>query len=87
MADCNKPFKYGQIARIKPFLLARARYNTASVALLHIEDVIRIHTDCIVYNKQHDDVLTKFTTFPRLVKEKKTNGLIKWTNFNNYEHL
>ena len=87
LADCNKPFKYGQIARIKPFLLARARYNTASVALLHIEDVIRIHTDCIVYNKQHDGVLTKFTTFPRLVKEKKTNGLIKWTNCNNYEHL
>jgi hypothetical protein len=51
LVDCKQPFKHPKLARLKCFVLARARYNAANIALLHIDNVIRIHTDCIVFNK------------------------------------
>jgi hypothetical protein len=76
VVDTNKPYKYN--IRIKAFLSACARNKTAEVARLHIDDVIRIHTDCIVFNKPHN------MSIPHLVNEDKTTGLIRWVNVNSY---
>jgi hypothetical protein len=59
-------------------LSACARNKTAEVARLHFDDVIRIHTDCIVFNKPH------IMNISHLVAEDKTAGLIRWVNVNTY---
>lgn len=41
----------------------------------YIDSVIRIHTDNVTFNKEHDDVLYESKTF-KLTKEAKTTGLI-----------
>ena len=83
----NKNPYYLSLARLKSFLLARGRYLTAKIALLYLDDVVRIHTDGIVFNKPHDDVMTKYKTFPTLCKEDKTTGQIKWSGVNKYETI
>eukprot|EP01040_Poterioochromonas_malhamensis_P006084 gene6084-6550_t len=79
----KKPYKYN-IARIKPFLLSMGRRITTTVAMLHIDDVIRIHTDNITFSKQHNDVMSKFKTYPELLAEDKTSGFIDWQGVNTY---
>lgn len=86
LVNINKPYKLN-IARSKCFLLSRGRYITGKIALLHIDDLIRIHTDNITFKKQHDDICTKYKTFPKLVSEDKTTGLIKWKNLTTYEKV
>ena len=86
LVNPNKPYHYGQIARLKPFLLSLARRCTANIALLHIDNVIRIHTDNITTNKQFDDVMTAFKTYPDLIVEKKTTGMITWQSVNSYKN-
>ena len=85
LIDAKTPFKYSKIARLKPFLLSKSRVCTCNIANLYREDVIRIHTDNITFNKQHDDVIKKFKTYPILQSETKTTGTIKWNNVNGYE--
>ena len=38
---------------------------------------VRIHTDNVTFNKQHDDVIYE-TKAMKLVKENKTTGDIEW---------
>ena len=72
---------YHNIARIKPFLLAKSRALTGTVALKYIDDVVRIHTYNITFNKQHDDVIELFKSKTMtLTKEDKTTGTITWKN-------
>jgi hypothetical protein len=80
LVNAKKPYKYIKLARIKRFLLAQARMCTANIALMYIDDVIRIHTDNVTFNKKHDDVMTKYKTYPELRIENKTTGLMKWNN-------
>ncbi len=73
----EKPYKYN--IRIKPFLSACVRNKTAEVARLYLKHVVRIHTDCIVFDKKYN------LDIPHLVHEEKTSGLIKWNSVNNYD--
>jgi len=81
----KKPYHFN-IARIKPFLLSKSREMTGKVAVKYIDDVVRICTDNITFNKVHDDVVFQANTF-KLTKEGKTTGKIKWkytTCYKNY---
>src|ERR1700722_5756341 len=78
LVNCRKQY-YFSIARIKPFLLAKSRELTGKVAIKYIDDVIRIHTDNITFNKEHDNVIFHQKTF-KLTKELKTTGEIEWRN-------
>lgn len=86
LVNTKKPYRF-DIARIKPFLLDRSRYITAKIAMLYIDDVVRIQTDNITFNKEHDDIMTKYLSFPTLIKEDKTSGLIEWYHVNCYKNL
>ena len=76
LVNSKKPYHFN-IARIKPFLLAQSRIMTAKVAIKYIDDVVRICTDNITFNKVHDDVVFESKTF-KLTKEAKTTGIIEW---------
>lgn len=83
LIDAEKPYKFN-IARIKPFLLSMGRRITTSVAMLHIDDVVRIHTDNVTFSKPHNDIMTKFKSYPEFIAEEKTSGLIDWQGVNDY---
>ena len=88
LIETKKPYKFN-LARIKPFLLSYSRALVGAVALDYIDDVVRIHTDNVTFNKQHDDVIEKHTNTKeiiRLVKEDKTTGLIKFKGVGCYKH-
>ena len=76
LLDNEKPYHYN--IRLLPFLTAFCRNKIADF-IENEDDVIRIQTDNIVFNKpmKFDDPLFK--------SEAKTTGLIKWHNVNNYE--
>lgn len=84
LVNCKNPYKY-TLSRVKPFLLSKSRYLTGKIAMAHIDDVVRIHTDNVTFNVQHDDVLDILKTFP-LTKEDKTTGLIEWRRTSCYKH-
>ena len=72
LINTNKPFCYN-IARIKPFLISKSRSLIGTIAMKYIKDVVRIHTDNVTFNKEHDDVIYETKTM-KLVKEDKTTG-------------
>jgi len=82
----TKAYRFG-IGRLKPFLLSRGRAITGKIALEHIDDVIRIHTDNVTFDKQHDDVINRYKTFGTLCKEEKTSGKIHWYSVNCYKNF
>jgi hypothetical protein len=85
LVNSKKPYHFN-IARIKPFLLAKSREMTDRVAIKYIDDVVRICVDNVTFNKVHDDVVFQANTF-KLTKENKTTGLKEWkyaTNYKNY---
>ena len=77
--DVQKPYKYN--VRLKPFITAWGRIQTARIALQNLDNVIRIHTDGITYDKP----IT--TDLPNFIPEKKTTGLIQFDNVNKYYKL
>jgi hypothetical protein len=83
LVNMKRPYK-SNVSRIKPFLLSKSRAIIATVAMLYIDDVVRIHTDDIVFNKRHDDVCTAFKSYPEIIAESKTTGTIDWKNINTY---
>ena len=62
----TKSMYYHDLARIKPFMTSRARYITGRIALLHIDNVVRIQTDGLVFDKLVDEVMTTFKSFGTL---------------------
>lgn len=84
LVSCKRPY-YLNIARIKPFLLAKSRVMIGYKAIQYIDDVIRIHTDNVTFNKEHDDILYATKTF-KLTKEAKTTGLIEWRRCDCYKN-
>jgi hypothetical protein len=79
LMDNKQPFKYN--LRLKPFVTAHGRNQTARIVAEHIDDVLRVHTDGICFSKP----LTK--DIDNFVSEDKTTGLIEFNNINNYKLL
>lgn len=77
--DTKKPYKHN--IRLKPWITALARNMTAEIILKDIENVIRVHTDGIVFKNEmtFDDV--------NLVPEDKTTGKIHWYDNNCYHNI
>jgi hypothetical protein len=82
LVNTKQPFKFN-IARIKPFLLSKSRSLTGTIAMIYIDDVVRIHTDNVTFNKQHDDVICERKAM-KLAKEDKTTGDIEWKGVGSY---
>jgi hypothetical protein len=83
LVNMKQPYR-NNFARLKPFLLSAGRVITGNVCMLYPEDLVRVHTDGIVFDKQRDEIMTHFKTYPDLLPEGKTTGLIKWYNVNCY---
>ena len=79
----NKPYERN-CARIKAFLVSKSREIIANIGMLHIDDVVRIHTDSVTFNKKHDDVMTAFKTYPDLIPEDKITGVLEFQSVNSY---
>jgi hypothetical protein len=73
----KQPYKYP--IRIKPFLTAFGRVKVAETALKHLDSLLRIHTDGIVYSKPIEHNIVD------LIPEDKTSGTIEWFNANKYK--
>jgi hypothetical protein len=84
IVNCKKPYHFN-IARVKPFLLSKSREMIGKVAIKYIDDVVRIHTDNVTFNRQHDDVVFQSKTF-KLTKEEKTTGLIEFRRVDCYKN-
>lgn len=81
--DISKPYKTS-FARLKPFLLSLSRNVVGNTIIKNniLVNVIRIHTDGIVLNREFD--FTKFEILGLIpIAEEKTSGLINWINTNN----
>jgi hypothetical protein len=76
--DSDKPYK-NEIARMKPFLTAKCRSNMRRLALNMPDNVIRIQTDNVTFDKPFNKEVK------RLIQEDKTTGIIIWKNVNKYE--
>ena len=61
--------------------MALARNKIAEIALLDIDNVIRIHTDNVTF-KVNPNI-----KIPNLLREDKTSGLINWNSVSTYTHL
>ena len=79
LLDTKNPYKHPM--RLKPFITSYGRNKTARVALRMIDNVIRIHSDGIAFNRDYIINTEHFTS------EKKTTGHIKFNNINSYERL
>ena len=74
----NSPYKYN--IRLKPWITAISRNMTAEKVLLDCDNVVRVHTDGIVYrNKMEFDD-------ENFIAEDKTTGTIHWVNNNCYHN-
>lgn len=71
-----KPYAYD--IRLKPFITAYGRVQTARIALQHIDNVVRIHTDGICFNKPLPTAIQNFNP------EDKTTGHITFKSVNTY---
>ena len=85
LVNTTKPYFYN-IARLKPFLISKSRELTGAIAIQYIDDVVRIHTDNITFNKEHDDVMDTTSKFMTLTKEDKTTGLITFRGVGCYRN-
>jgi hypothetical protein len=75
----TKPYFYN--LRLKPFITAFGRVKTAKIVLSNINDVVRVHTDGIVFNKEQN------LKIENLIPENKTTGKITFKNINNYSKV
>jgi hypothetical protein len=82
LIDMKRPYNFN--IRLKPFITSYARNQTARVALLDLDSVIRIHTDGVAFNKDMTAII-KESGIKRLLPENKTTGLIRWRNVSSYE--
>ncbi len=80
----NMPYRY-YLGRMKPFITSRGRDYIARLIMKEniIDNIIRVQTDGIVLDKQHDFSNNKYYPIP----EKKSTGQIKFYNVNNYYHV
>jgi hypothetical protein len=79
LKDLENP--YVNNIRIKSFLTSYGRNKVAELAKHNIENVIRIQTDGVVFDKE-----IKIND-PLLIAEFKTTGSIKFDNLNSYSKI
>jgi hypothetical protein len=79
LLNTKHPYKYPM--RLKPFITSYGRNKTARVALRMIDNVIRIHTDGICFDRKYSFNSTHF------VPDKKYTGLIKFNSIKDYQYL
>ena len=79
LINSKKPYKLN--LRLKPFITSYGRNKTARVALRMIDNVIRIHTDGVAFDKPYTVKSENF------IPEAKTTGKIRFNNVNNYQYL
>ncbi len=77
LLNSKKPYKYN--IRLKSFITSYGRIKTAHVPLFDIKNLIRIHTDGLVFEKKQDFIIKDL--FP----EDKTTGVIEFNNINDYK--
>lgn len=84
LVETDKAYK-NTLARIKPFLISFSRNMVGSLISKKdlFSNVIRIHTDGIVFNKDFD--FSDLEYYPKT--EIKTSGLIHWTSLNKYSSI
>ena len=70
----QKPYKYN--LRLKPFLTSYARNEISKTVMLSINNVVRIQTDSVTFDKEINCV------DENLIAEKKTTGLMEWVHVN-----
>lgn len=80
LINTKKPI-YKLNFRLKAFLTDYARIYVAKVALNDIDDVLRIQTDGITYNKP------KSFDYPNFLPDEKKTGNIEWFNVNAWKVL
>jgi len=79
LQNAKKPYAYN--IRLKPWITSYGRIKTAKIILDHLDDVVRVHTDGVVFNKPKDLNIEGF------IPEKKTTGKIHFKNLNDYHHI
>lgn len=68
-----KKYRFPEYARFKPFILGQARYKLLNRAIKYgLDDIVRIHTDSITFNKQIN--LKSYKTLGKLKLEYKKSG-------------
>jgi hypothetical protein len=77
LQNAKKPYAYN--IRLKPWITSYGRIKTAKIILDHLDDVVRVHTDGVVFNKPKDLNIGGF------IPEKKTTGKIHFKNLNDYK--
>ena len=80
LLNVKKPYKYN--IRLKPFITAYGRNKIATMALPHIDNIIRIHTDGVTFDRE-----ISFNPIYKFIPEKKTTGHIYFKNVNIYPRL
>jgi len=77
----ENPMRY-PLGRIKPWITSYGRNKIADVALLDIDNVVRIQTDNVTYSKKQ-----KFSKkYCDLLPEDKTTGLVEWKHVNKWNN-
>jgi hypothetical protein len=79
LLDTKNPYKHPM--RLKPFITSYGRNKTARVALRMIDNVIRIHTDGICFNKPYALKSEHFHA------DDKYTGRLKFNSIKSYERL
>ena len=79
LLDTKKPYKNN--LRLKPFITSYGRNKTARIALRMIDNVIRIHTDGICFNKPYALKSEHFHA------DDKYTGRLKFNSIKSYERL
>lgn len=79
LLNAANPIKYN--IRLKSYVTAHGRNMIGEIARENIDGVIRIHTDCVVFNSkmEFDD--------ENLIPEDKTTGKIHWKHVNDYDKV
>jgi hypothetical protein len=80
----SNPYK-NNLARLKPFFVSYCRRDVGDLIISEnlVDNVIRIHTDGIALDKEHD--FTHLFYYPK--PEEKTTGNITWLNVNSYDKV
>ncbi len=78
LLDTKNPYKHPM--RLKPFITSYGRNKTARVALRMIDNVIRIHTDGICFNKPYKET-------EHFHADDKYTGRLKFNSIKSYERL
>lgn len=86
LAKCDDAFKHG-LARLKPYLMAYARTYMMKFLIKNklSNDVIRIHTDCMIMPYPVDFTKMNLEYYPK--PESKTTGLLSFHNVNSIYHV